>query len=148
MKIEFSKKEISDISKKILDKILKNKIKKAKVIALSGDLGAGKTTLTKEIGKVLGIKNNIISPTFVIMKIYNIKSDSVYYPYFKRLIHIDAYRLNSSSDLVKIGWNELQEDKDNLIVIEWPELVKECIPSDAFCVKLGHIDEQTRVSEF
>lgn len=148
MKIKFNKKDIPKISKKILNKILKTKNKKAKILALSGELGAGKTTLTQELANQLGIKENIISPTFVIMKIYNINSTSKYYSHFKKLIHIDAYRLDSHKELLKIGWSELIGDKDNLIIIEWPERVENCLNSDVCWIKLGHIDDQTRVFEF
>lgn len=144
----FSKNEIPEISKKILDKVLKIKNKKAKVLAFSGDLGSGKTTITQELAKQLDVKENIISPTFVIMKIYNINPNSKYYINFKKLIHIDAYRLESSSELLKIGWQKIAEDKDNIIIVEWPEKVEDCLDSDACWVKLGHIDEETRVFEF
>lgn len=149
MKVKFSKTEIPAISQKILNKIIKKKSNnKAKIIALSGDLGAGKTTLTKEIGGLLGIKNNIISPTFVIMKIYEIDRNSEYYQNFKKLIHIDAYRLNKGEELLKIGWKEISCDKDNLIIIEWPERVKSALNKDICLVKLGHIDDETRAIEF
>lgn len=148
MKTSFTKKEIPKISKKILNKILKIKNKKAQVVALSGELGAGKTTLTQELARQLGIKDNIISPTFVIMKIYDINPMSKYHSYFKKLIHIDAYRLDSHEELLKIGWSELIEDKNNLIIIEWPERVRGCLNDDIYWIKLGHIDDQTRVFEF
>lgn len=148
MKIKFHKKEITKTSKKILDKIIKTKNKKAKVLAFSGDLGAGKTTLTQELAKHLGIKEKIISPTFVIMKIYKINPKSEYYSHFKKLIHIDAYRLDSHDELLKIGWSEIEGDKDNLIIIEWPEKVAESIPSSAFHVELTHLDEENREIEF
>jgi tRNA threonylcarbamoyladenosine biosynthesis protein TsaE len=148
MKVKFNKTEISEISQKLLDKILKMDNKKARVVALSGNLGAGKTTLTQEFGRQLGIKENIISPTFVIMKIYKISPGSKYYSNFKQLIHIDAYRLESSVELLKIGWKELKSDKDNLIIIEWPENVKKALSGYEYSVKLEHEDDQTRVIEF
>lgn len=147
-KTQFNIEEISKIAQKVLDKILKMDNKKARVVALSGNLGAGKTTLTQEFGRQLGIKENIISPTFVIMKIYKISPSSKYYSNFKQLIHIDAYRLESPEELLKIGWKELEEDKDNLIIIEWPENVKKALSSYEYSVKLEHEDDQTRVIEF
>src|ERR1035437_464305 len=101
MRIKFNKKETSKISQKILNRILKMKNNKAKVVALSGDLGAGKTTLTQELAKLLGVKENVVSPTFIIMKIYKINS-SKYNSHFKQLVHIDAYRLESPAELLKI----------------------------------------------
>jgi len=148
MKLRFKQKEILEIAKKILGEVIKTKSNKAKVIALSGDLGAGKTTLTKEIGKLFGIKESIISPTFVIMKIYKIDSKSKYFSSFKKLIHIDAYRLNSGEELLKIGWNEICNDKDNLIIVEWPERVESALDKDIYMIKLGHIDDETRSIEF
>jgi tRNA threonylcarbamoyladenosine biosynthesis protein TsaE len=148
MKIKFNEKDISKISEKILDKSIKTKTNKAMIIALSGDLGAGKTTLTQEFAKQLGVKENIVSPTFVIMKIYDIKRLFLPELNFKKLIHIDAYRLESHHELLKIGWKEIIGNKDNLVVIEWPEKVKEIIPFDVFNINLIHIDETTRLIEF
>lgn len=148
MKIKFNKSGISKISEKILDKSIKTKTNKAMILALSGDLGAGKTTLTQELAKQLGIKENIVSPTFVIMKIYDIKKIFISELNFKKLIHIDAYRLESSDELLKIGWEEIVGDKDNIVIIEWPEKVKEIIPFDVLNINLVHIDEKTRLIEF
>lgn len=144
MKTRFKKNKINEIAKIILDKSLKIKTNEAVVLALSGELGAGKTTLTQEFAKHLGIKESIVSPTFVIMKIYNINNNSDYHLNFKKLIHIDAYRLDSSNELLKIGWREIIKSKDNLIIIEWPERVSDIIPSGIVNVKLNHIDEETR----
>lgn len=142
--IKFKKNEIPKISKKLISKVLKIKNKKARVVALSGELGAGKTTLTQELAREFGIKDIVISPTFVIMKTYEINSKSEYYEHFKRLVHIDAYRLDSHLELFKIGWTEIQNDKDNLIIIEWPERVEKCLEKDTLWVKLDHIDDETR----
>jgi len=112
----------------------------ATVVALSGDLGAGKTAFTKELGNLLGIPHDqITSPTFVIMKILNIRHSA-----FEHLIHIDAYRLEDEQELVSLGWNEIAQDPKNLILIEWPEMVKGLIPKDARKLSLKFIDESTR----
>ena len=148
MKVNFNKTEIPEISQKLLDKILKMNNKCAKVVAFSGELGAGKTTLIQELARRLGIKENIISPTFVIMKIYKINPSSIYYSYFKKLIHIDAYRLDSPIELLKIRWHELQSNKDNLIIIEWPEKVREYVSSSVLRVALTHVDDINRFIEF
>lgn len=105
----------------------------AMVIALSGDLGAGKTTFTQEVAKVLGVEEHVVSPTFVIQKIYALKEQK-----FDRLIHIDAYRLESARELEHLGWHDLCADPGNLILIEWPERVTELIPADAVRIALSH----------
>lgn len=145
-KIKFKKEEIPEISQKILTKIFKNT--KVKILALDGTLGVGKTTITQEIARILGIKNRLISPTFVIMKSYNIDKELKFRGRFKKLIHIDAYRLEKPDDILKIGWQEVMEDKNNLIIIEWPEKIKKHIKKDYIWVKLKHVDEQNRTLEF
>jgi tRNA threonylcarbamoyladenosine biosynthesis protein TsaE len=114
----------------------------AVVIALQGDLGAGKTAFTKEVGKILGVAENINSPTFVIEKIYAIN-----FMDFKRLIHIDAYRLEKESELLHLGWEEIIKEPENLILIEWPENVAGIIPENAKRIFFKFIDENTREIE-
>lgn len=149
MKHLFKEKELIEISDRILKEITKNKKSgRASILALSGDLGAGKTTLTKEIAKKLGIKEKVVSPTFIIMKIYEVNKNSLYYKNFKKMVHIDAYRLEDKNELKNIGWGDITKDEDNLIVIEWPEIVKDSLDKDVFWVKLGHVDDDTRSLEF
>jgi len=90
------------------------------VVGLSGHLGAGKTAFTKCVAEILGIEEIITSPTFVIMKSYEI--ETLNFPW-KRLIHIDAYRLERMEELEVLEWEKLVADKNNLILIEWPENV-------------------------
>ncbi len=141
MKKIFSKNEIPEIAKEILDS-LTQKVS-ATVVALAGDLGAGKTTLTQAIARELGIEENIISPTFVIMKSYKIRDSR-----FETLIHIDAYRLDSSTELERLGWAELIADPGNLILIEWPERVKEVVPDSATQIFLEHQSDDIRSISF
>ena len=99
---------------------------RARIVALSGDLGAGKTTFVQGIAKALGVEEAVTSPTFVIEKIYQLENQK-----FSRLIHVDAYRLKGAHDLEVLGWKELLDDPGNLIVLEWPEKVAAAIPADA-----------------
>jgi tRNA threonylcarbamoyladenosine biosynthesis protein TsaE len=94
----------------------------ALVVGLSGHLGAGKTAFSKLVAKEIGINEEITSPTFVIMKMYDIdpKKNEVSW---KRLVHIDAYRLERREELGALNWERLVADKGNLILIEWPENV-------------------------
>lgn len=111
----------------------------ATVVGLFGDLGAGKTTFTKACAEVLGIEETVSSPTFVIEKIYKLKNNS-----FSHLIHIDAYRLEASDELLKLGFKEVSENPKNLILIEWPEKVPDALPSDMIKLYFEFIDEKTR----
>lgn len=134
-----SEKNIKEISKEILDMVKTIKKVGATLISFSGDLGTGKTALAKEIAKHLGVKEKIISPTFVIMKIYKTKDKK-----FKKLIHIDAYRLNKSIELINLGWNEIMKDKDSIVLMEWPENVPDCIDMQSCKVEITHLDDTTR----
>src|SRR5579863_8039915 len=78
---------------------LKPREKSATVVGLYGDLGAGKTTFVQAVAKELGISKAVSSPTFVIMKIYELSEKK-----WKYLIHIDAYRLEKSLELLHVGW--------------------------------------------
>lgn len=139
MNKRFTLNEIPDIAQKLVKDISKHQTNGARIVTLSGDLGAGKTTLTKEIAKILGIKKEIVSPTFVIMKKYEVKNN-----FFKFLIHIDAYRLKNGGELAVLGWEEMSRNKDNLIIIEWPEMVIDSLFNINHKIILSHIDENTR----
>jgi tRNA threonylcarbamoyladenosine biosynthesis protein TsaE len=95
--------------------------KGALIVGLSGHLGAGKTAFVKAVAKELGIREEITSPTFVIMKIYPL--DPPFNTKFQRLIHIDAYRLEKAQELEALGFERLAAGEDNLIMVEWPENV-------------------------
>jgi len=97
------------------------------------ELGSGKTAFAKALGKMMGINEHIVSPTFVIMKSYNIDWKG-----FKKLIHVDAYRIESESELLNLGWNELVENPQHLILIEWPERVEGILPKDSRRIFFKH----------
>ncbi|HEY5589349.1 MAG TPA: tRNA (adenosine(37)-N6)-threonylcarbamoyltransferase complex ATPase subunit type 1 TsaE [Candidatus Paceibacterota bacterium] len=137
--LEITIKDLDKIANDLINKAQKNKTKKATVLAFYGDLGTGKTTITQAICKILGTKEKIISPTFVIMKKYSINNGK-----FKNLIHIDAYRIEKINELICLGWEELISDEKNLIIIEWPEKTQKLIPKDAIVINLSHINEHTR----
>lgn len=106
-----------------LYKSLKKDEEHATLITLQGDLGAGKTAFTKELAAFLGITEHITSPTFVLAKEYDLQDQE-----FETLIHIDAYRLEGDESLKPINFEELLQNPNNLIVLEWPERVEEELP--------------------
>ena len=120
-----------------LGKFVSNFLKRGFIILLTGDLGAGKTTFTKGIAQGLEIKENVISPTFNILKCYFNKKINLY--------HIDAYRLNDNKS--DIGLDEFIEG-DGVCVIEWPNyidyLLKNC---QCLVVKISNILDNTREIE-
>lgn len=108
----------------------------ATIVALSGDLGAGKTTFVQGIARSLGIEEPVTSPTFVIMKIYDLSGQK-----FSRLVHMDVYRLKGKEHLRVLGWDALCADSGNLICIEWPEKIEGAIPQDAIRIALRYSGE-------
>lgn len=110
------------------------------IIALQGNLGAGKTVFVKGVARVLGIEETITSPTFVIEKMYTLPEGKPW----KKLIHIDAYRLQSEEELSSIDWVNIATDPNNLIVMEWPEQVGMGVPDRAVWIEFEVLDENTR----
>ena len=94
------------------------------VIALFGDLGSGKTTFTQGVGKALGISQRITSPTFILMRRYEITDNQKW----DFLFHVDLYRTNSFHDIEGLGLLDLMKDPKNLFVIEWADKMKEYLP--------------------
>lgn len=111
-----------------LGHLTKNKM----VFILEGDLGAGKTTLTKGIAKGLGIDSTVTSPTFTILKIYKGRLN---------LYHFDAYRLEGVSH--ELGFEEYI-NQDGLSVIEWSNHLVDLLPSELLKIEITYIDDETR----
>lgn len=108
------------------------------IIALTGDLGAGKTTFTQGIARGLGIKDKIISPTFVLIRQHHIpKTNRVLY-------HIDLYRLEDNIDIKSLGIEEIINNSDNLVLIEWAEKIKKYLPKDTIFISIKIIDKNNR----
>jgi tRNA threonylcarbamoyladenosine biosynthesis protein TsaE len=137
-----SPKETKEFAKNIIEKFsCDNEIKAtATIIALQGDLGTGKTVFTKGVAEFFGLKDVVTSPTFVIEKKYNIPNN---FPW-KKLIHIDAYRLEGEEDLSVVSWSEIATNPNNLIVVEWPENAGLGIPERALWLEFEFVDENTR----
>lgn len=104
----------------------------ALVVALKGDLGAGKTTFTQGVASALGIASTPKSPTFLLAKEYPIPDT----PY--SLWHLDCYRLKSRAELVTIDLHHIFEDPLNIICIEWPENIADGFPRDHIEVHFVH----------
>ena len=103
------------------------------LVLLNGDLGAGKTTLSQFIGKALGVKRNINSPTFNIIKSYQGSN--------LRLHHMDCYRLEDSEE--DLGFNEYFED-EAVILIEWSQFISEFLPPSSLSINITTLNESER----
>ena len=123
----------------VFAKTLSPQKEEATVVGLRGELGSGKTTFVKGVARGLGVEGVVASPTFVIEKIYKLKAQL-----FDYLIHIDAYRLESGEELSTLGFDDLRKDPKNLIVIEWPEHVREVLGEDLKMLHFVFINSSTR----
>lgn len=109
---------------------LAEKLEPGNVLALIGDLGTGKTTLTKSIAKGLGIESHIVSPTFNIVKEYREGR--------LPLFHFDVYRLADSDEMLDIGAEEYFYEKGGVCIIEWADIVEDILPEDAMFIYIEH----------
>lgn len=95
------------------------------IVLLHGDLGAGKTTITKGIAQYFGI-DDIVSPTFTLMNVYHLSTGAPKHSStsdIKTFVHIDTYRLENQDNLIEIGIEDYLGDKNTICVIEWPEKI-------------------------
>ena len=114
-------------------------LKSGSVLALFGDLGSGKTTFTKGLAKGLGIKRRITSPTFVLMRDYDLPQEDN-----AQLHHLDLYRLNSSDELKSLDLNELVNQEKNIYVIEWAQKARQEELEKAIRISFEILGEQIR----
>lgn len=108
------------------------------VILLRGELGAGKTTFAQGILRTFGAEGPFTSPTFVIMKKYDIR-----YGKFENVYHFDCYRVDSY-DIEELGWKEIISNKKNCVLVEWPEKIWDIIPEKHCLIDLSIIDKDKR----
>lgn len=109
------------------------------IIALKGDLGAGKTTFTQTLGKYLKVDEVINSPTFTVVKQYSLEGGL-----FEQLVHIDAYRIEDASELGPLKMEEVLNKPKTVICIEWPEMISSVIPKDAVNLNIELEENQIR----
>lgn len=116
-------------------KEIKNR-KTAIVLGLQGDLGGGKTTFLQGFAKGLRIKKKILSPTFVILKRFEIKNQNLK---FTNFYHIDCYRLKNTKDILELDFKEIIKNPQNIVAIEWPERIKKALPKNIIIIKFKFI---------
>lgn len=116
---------------------LAEKTKGNAVFCLYGNLGSGKTTFTQGFAKALGVRNNIPSPTFVLIRQYQLNDERILY-------HVDLYRLGDKDDVKGLGLSEIMKEKKTIIVIEWAEKAKNLLPEKRIDIFFEYLDDTTR----
>ena len=116
--------ELNEVAKTVLNICQTDATSRATVLALHGDLGAGKTTFVQQLASLMGIAETVNSPTFVIMKSYEAEGE------MSRLVHIDAYRIDLIDEMIVLGFEEILAQKNTIICIEWAERITELLPAN------------------
>lgn len=136
---DFARDEIAAVAGELLDRASRLPATAAAVLALHGDLGAGKTTLVQALGRHLGINDGITSPTFTIMKGYETTSER-----FVQLIHMDAYRIDDVAELGPLHFAEILATPNTLFCVEWAEKIADALPEGVIQATLTTLDEHSR----
>ncbi len=114
------------------------------VLALRGGLGSGKTTFLQGFAKGLGIKEKIISPTFVLMKKFSIPNYQLLTANCKFFYHIDCYRLGKPEEILALGWPEIIANPKNIVAVEWPEKIKKFLPEETIFLNFKFVNKNER----
>lgn len=129
-----SKTQTQKFAKKLAQQILKKGPgRQAQVLALSGDLGAGKTTFTQGFMKALGVKHHVTSPTFMIVRRYELKNQK-----FLNAYHFDLYRIHQSKEILALDFRKIIRNPENIVLIEWPERLGRLLPKSATKISFNH----------
>lgn len=161
--------ETKNLGEKMAKRILKNFSPRAIVVGLIGELGGGKTTFLQGFAKGLGIKEKILSPSFVILKRFKIpdcKTKNIYQgqplskmanrkienqnsklPKFKNFYHLDCYRVEKEKEILALGFKEIIFNSENIVCIEWADRIKKILPPDTLFLTFEFIDAKTRKIE-
>lgn len=135
--ISSSSEKTKKLGEKLAKEIIKRPLqKKAFIIGLRGELGGGKTTFLQGFARGLGVKEKILSPTFVILRKFKIRPRSFY--------HIDCYRIGKPKELLSLGFKEIVSDPQNIIAIEWADQIKKIMPRNAVWVRFEFISGKRR----
>jgi tRNA threonylcarbamoyladenosine biosynthesis protein TsaE len=112
------------------------------VVAFRGDLGAGKTTFVQGLLESLGAEGPYVSPTFVIMKQYDLVAPSE--SGIRRVYHVDAYRIDDPADMERLGFDEWCADPQSLVLVEWPEKIADLLPENTKTIFLRWLSDTDR----
>jgi tRNA threonylcarbamoyladenosine biosynthesis protein TsaE len=135
-----SEKETEKLGEEFGKKILKEKPgKTAKILFLEGDLGGGKTTFLKGFARGLGIREKILSPTFILFRKFQIPNSK-----FQNFYHIDCYRIETAKEILNLGFREIIKDPKNIVAIEWAEKIKKILPKKVLKIKFKILGKKER----
>ena len=139
------------LGEKLAKETLKRPLKKqAFILGLEGDLGGGKTTFLQGFAKGLGIKEKILSPTFILMRKFQIPStqsqtnSKFKISKFQTFYHIDCYRILKPKEILDLGFKEIIQNPKNIVAIEWADRVRQILPRDTIVLKFHFANKNKR----
>ena len=118
---------------------LANNLKEGAVVCLYGELGSGKTVFVQGLAKGLGIKERILSPTFVMVRSYALCAMR-----YTTFYHIDLYRIENEKDIEGLGLEEIWNDPKNIVAIEWAEKIKNILPKKRVDIHFKYLNNNQR----
>jgi tRNA threonylcarbamoyladenosine biosynthesis protein TsaE len=124
--------ETRRIAKDLAKRFLKLRLKKALIIGLTGELGSGKTVFAQGFAKGLKIVGKIVSPTFILMRRHG------------NFYHFDCYRIKNPKEILSLGWQEIIDNSQNIVLVEWAEKISKILPKKYIKIKFEHVDRNKR----
>jgi len=119
----------------------------ALVLALYGDLGSGKTTFAQAFAEVLGVKERVKSPTFIIFRKSKVADKKWQEEGFKLFYHFDVYRIHSEKEILNLGWEEIISNPENIVLVEWADKIENILPKNCVKINFKHLKGDKREME-
>ena len=114
-------------------------LRPGETVLLYGDLGAGKTTFVQQIAKTLGIKERILSPTFILQRSYQVNKSNI-----NNLNHIDLYRIEDPQEIKMLGLSEVLDEKGSVALIEWADRLKNFKLKKGSMINFKYLEDNNR----
>jgi tRNA threonylcarbamoyladenosine biosynthesis protein TsaE len=140
LRLSRSAKQTQNLAAMILAMAAANQVN---VISVKGEMGAGKTTLIQGMGRELGLNRNLPSPTFILIRSYQLNTEP-----WKKLYHVDLYRLKTADEMRSTDLAELWQDRKNLVVVEWAERAEAVLPQKRVEVEIKAGEKNNRQIQF
>jgi len=143
-----SAQETQELGEKIANQLIIGH--QSSIIALTGELGSGKTTFIQGLAKGLGIKERILSPTFIMMRQYPLTINHKKSLMLRNkssvmnFYHVDLYRIEDEKDIKGLGLKEIWSDPQNIVAIEWAEKIKKILPKKRIDIYFEYLGEEKR----
>ena len=142
---EESRKFARDLAKEILTE--RRTENDALVLALTGELGSGKTIFAQAFAEALDVKEKIKSPTFIIFRKSKIADKKWREKGFENFYHFDVYRINNEKEILNLGWEEIISNPKNIVLVEWADKIEKILPKNSIKINFRHLKGDKREME-